>query len=111
MDVPELLQQSTGGEWMAQQGIGKCPQCKHVYCLVYTGRENKRGDHVYKCIRPVCGATVGSPTTYGECAIKGRIWKDTFYNPCATCTDKRLQQLHGHNICKHWKGLVYMDTV
>lgn len=68
------------------QPPSKCPQCKRVNSLVFTGERTESGDHIYRCM--TCGATVGAPTQYAYCDRSGfpeRIEKDVFYTECVKC--------------------------
>lgn len=62
----------------------KCPKCKGVHCLVYTGLRDRNGNHLYKCSR--CGTgreLVSAPTFYAYCELDGSVLeKDVFYTPC-----------------------------
>lgn len=75
----------------------KCPACKRLYTLIFTGLRNQIGDHVYRC--EFCGSYVGAPTDYAECTLHGgTIEKDVFYSPCAKCPSR--EPVPGSGVCK-----------
>lgn len=84
----------------------KCPRCKRIGTLFFTGRYAENGDHVYKCVS--CGATVGSPTDWAYCNRFGefeRIEKDTFFSPCIKCKFRSPipSGRPGGGVCRYFK--------
>lgn len=72
------------------QPPSKCPRCKRVNSLVFTGRRTVSGDHIYKCM--TCSASIGSPTQYAYCNRSGfpeRIEKDVFFTECVKCSYRK----------------------
>lgn len=68
--------------WMKgfQPHEGVCPRCKRMGVLVYTGKLDQGGNHIYKCI--ACQADVGAPTMYATCDVDGfTLVKDIFHTP------------------------------
>lgn len=84
----------------------KCPQCKRIGTLVFTGEYVESSDHIYKCVG--CGATVGSPTDFAHCNRFGeyeRIEKDTFFSPCIKCKFRAPLPTGrpGAGVCRHFR--------
>ena len=81
---------------------GKCPHCRGVGCLAYTGGTLPNGDRIYLCAR--CRKRIASPTDYGYCSRYGiRLEKDTFWSPCKDCP-RRSPVPNGvprHGVCRH----------
>lgn len=96
------------------QPPSKCPQCKRVNMLVFTGERTKSGDHIYKCTYPGCGATIGAPTEYACCNGFGkleRIEKDIFFSPCVKCFYRRSEPTNrpGGGVCIHFRVKPYEE--
>lgn len=82
----------------------KCPNCKRIGTLVFTGRYTEHGDHIYKCVD--CGAAVGAPTDFAYCDRFGeyeRIEKDVFHTPCVRCPFRKPVPTGrpGSGVCAH----------
>lgn len=92
----------------------KCPRCKRIGTLVFTGEYAKNGDHVYKCM--ACSATIGAPTQYAYCNRFGeleRIEKDVFFSPCVKCPSRSPASTGrpGVGVCIHFKMKPFEDFV
>lgn len=93
----------------------KCPNCKRIGTLVFTGNYTESGDHIYKCVRG-CGATIGSPTQIAYCNRFGeieRLEKDTFHTPCVRCPYRRPAPTGrpGGGVCIHFRIRPYEEFV
>ena len=80
----------------------KCPNCKRLYTLVFTGKRDQFGNHIYYCT--FCHVFVGAPTDYAYCNRFNeieRIEKDVFYNPCRDCPYRKVAP--GHGVCIHFR--------
>jgi len=80
----------------------KCPNCKRVWTLVYTGKRDSLGNHIYRC--SYCKVFVGAPTDYAYCDFypeAERLEKDVFYNPCVKCPHREISPTAG--VCIHFR--------
>lgn len=85
---------------------GFCPKCNSTNVLSFTRLH--KGNRSYKCM--ACSASFISPTTYGECEIKGVIFKDTVLNYCMDLCDipkKEGINIHAVGGCPHFGTRTY----
>ncbi len=91
----------------------KCPNCKRLYTLTFTGKRNQLGDHIYHC--SFCNKFIGAPTDYAECDFFDlKIEKDVFWSPCKDCPYR--QPVPGRGVCKYflrkgWYGETQISDV
>lgn len=98
------------------QPPSKCPRCKRVNSLVFTGDRAKNGDHIYKCVIPLCNSMVGSPSMYGWCTRFNqieRLERDVFYNPCVSCSYRAPLSTDrpGGGVCRYLRVRPYEEFV
>ena len=94
---------------------GHCPKCGAVGYMVFTGKYDQKGNHVYICT--LCKQAAGVATGFALCDLHDRpLEKDLFYTPCVDCPHKTMTnplvaELRGKDsgICIYWKGRVYTD--
>lgn len=84
----------------------KCPACKRVYSLIFTGKYDQHGFHVYLC--GICNSFVASPTIFALCGyFHKELEEDVFYNPCVACKVRQVTPLEP--ICAYFKKMAYTD--
>ena len=96
------------------QPPSKCPFCKRINSLLFTGKRRENGDHIYRCL--ACKQNIGAPTNYGYCDKSGfpeRIEKDVFYSECLKC---RLRTPYptgkpGGGVCRHLRIRPYEEFI
>lgn len=98
------------------QPPSKCPQCKRVNSLVFTGERTESGDHVYKCMNPICSSIVGSPTMYAWCThphFDQKLERDIFFTPCVKCPYRSSLPTNrpGGGVCRYLRVRPYEEFV
>ncbi|MBW2561191.1 MAG: hypothetical protein JRE40_10120 [Deltaproteobacteria bacterium] len=84
--------------------IGKCPLCKRVNTMVFTGKFTQHGDRIYRCA--ACGSLCGAPSDYAWCELYDEpLIKDVFWTPCLKCPLRRpvADGRPGHGVCVHFR--------
>lgn len=84
------------------QPPSKCRNCSRVGQLVFTGKRDRLGNHVYRCLK--CGASIAAPTDYAKCTLFSdleRLEKDVFYNPCRDCLHRT--PVEGSGVCLYFR--------
>lgn len=110
-----MISQFGASPWVRGfQPPSKCPFCRHINVLVFTGERTENGDHVYRCT--YCNSTIGSPTMYGYCYKSGfpeRLEKDTFYTECVSCRFRGPipSGRPGAGVCAHLRIRPYEEFV
>ena len=98
------------------QPPSKCPSCKRIGVLAFTGDRTKNGDHIYKCMNPLCNSMVGSPTMYGWCTRFNQIElleRDVFANPCQKCPHRAPIDSNrlGKGVCRYLRVKPYESLI
>jgi len=96
------------------QPPSKCPSCKRIGVLAFTGDRTENGDHIYKCVNPICNSMVGSPTMYAWCThFNQKLERDVFFNSCVKCPYRSSLPTNrpGGGVCRHLQVRPYEDFV